>query len=421
MYKIKKIIKKIVPDFIINLYHLKIAVLANIFYGFPSRKLIVIGVTGTKGKSTTSNMIWKILTDAGYKVGMTTTANFKIANKEWINDTKMTMQGRFKLQKLIKEMVKAGCDYAVIETSSEGILQHRNFGIKYQIGIFTNLTPEHIEHHGSFENYKKAKGKLFKRLKKQKIIIANVDDKNSDYFMSFPARKYIKYGILNKSADIKANNIVDVEDGIVFEANNHPIRLHIRGIFNVYNALAAISVATSQKINWKIIENSLSNFTNKMLGRMEEIKSPKEFSVFVDYAHTPESLEMVYKTLKPKNGKLIAVFGSCGGGRDKAKRPILSRIASNYADVIIITNEDPYSEDPMEIINQVFEGIKPDFKGEKYKILDRKEAIKKAISLANKGDVVVITGKGSEQSMMVKEGKIPWNDREIVNSVIKNK
>ena len=202
----KKILRKFLPDFVFRIYHLKLAILANIFYGFPSRKLKVIGVTGTKGKSTTSNMIWKILTDAGYKVGMTTTANIRIGDKEWINDTKMTMQGRFKLQKLIREMAKEGCDYAIIETSSEGILQYRHFGIKYQVAVFTNLMPEHIERHGSFENYKKAKGILFKKLSGQKIIIANADDKHSDYFLSFPAKQYIKFG--NKEdANIRVSDI----------------------------------------------------------------------------------------------------------------------------------------------------------------------------------------------------------------------
>lgn len=412
----KKLIKKIIPQFLLSWYHFSLAVLANILYGFPSRQLIVIGVTGTKGKSTTCNMIWQVLTQAGYKVGMTTTANIKIGDKEWINDTKMTMQGRLRLQKLIRNMVKTGCKYAIIETSSEGILQHRHVGIKYQIAIFTNLSPEHLERHGSFENYKQAKGKLFKNISGQSVIIANQDDKYVDYFLSFPAFRHITYGFSSR-ADIKAEGIQIKPEGNYFLVANHPFYVPLLGEFNIYNALAAIALGRSQNIDWAVLQKALQNF-RKMPGRMEEIKSLRGFSVFVDYAHTPESLEMVYKTLKPKSGRLIAVLGSCGGGRDKAKRPHLGKLAGKYADIAIITNEDPYDEDPEKIINEVYQGLSG-FKIKKYKISDRGQAIKKALSLAQSGDVVVITGKGSEQCIVTKNGSLTWDDREVVKKYLK--
>lgn len=409
----KKLIKKLLPKFLLGWYHLALAVLANVVYGFPSRKLIVIGVTGTKGKSTTSNMIWKVLTEAGNKVGMTTTANIRIADKEWINDTKMTMQGRFALQKLIKQMVAAGCKYAVIETSSEGILQHRHIGIKYQIAVFTNLMPEHLDRHGTFLNYRFAKGVLFKNISGQNIIIANQDDKNADYFLAFPAYKHITFGI-EKDSDFKAEALQFKNSGSYFLVNDNPFYTPLLGRFNIYNALAAIAVGRSQNIDWKHMQKAFKEF-KKMPGRMEEIKSPKGFSVFVDYAHTAESLELVYKTLKPRANRLIAVLGAAGGGRDKAKRPILGKIAGKYADIAIITNEDPYDEDPTEIIDQVWAGLE-NFEVEKYKMQDRAEAIKKSLILAQKGDVVVITGKGSEQCIVTKRGKLKWDDREVVKN-----
>jgi len=419
---LKKIIKKFIPSWGLNFYHKSLAILASIFYLRPSRKLIIIGVTGTKGKSTVSNMIWQILQTNGFKTGLATTANFRISEHEWINDTKMTMQGRFRLQKLLRQMVQAKCVYAVIETSSEGIKQFRHLGIDYNIAVFTNLTPEHIESHGNFENYKLAKAELFKKLKGQGTIIVNVDDQFGDFYNSFPAQKHITYSIKNDS-DIKAEGIEVKENGNYFVIDNKPFYIPLRGEFNIYNVLAAVAVARSLNIDWQKIINTVAKF-NYMPGRMEEIKSAVGFSVFVDYAHTPESLEAVYKTLKPDARQLIVVLGSCGGGRDKAKRPLLGALAGQYADVVIVTNEDPYDENPVTIIDEVLAGLDkylaehPDKKIAKHKILDRSEAIKKAISLAEEGDLVVITGKGSEQCIVTAHGKQPWDDREEVKKYI---
>ncbi len=412
---IKKIIKNITPKFLFKLYYKAWAVLANLVYRFPSRKLIVIGVTGTKGKSTVSNMIWKVLNDNGFQTGMTTTANFRIGDKEWINDTKMTMQGRMRLQKLLRQMVRAGCTHAVIETSSEGIKQFRHWGIDYDMAVFTNLTPEHIESHGSFENYKIAKAELFKKLQGRGTIIVNIDDEYGGFYNNYPADKHITYSI-NNSSDIQASDIQIKPNGSYFIVNNIPFYLPLRGDFNIYNTLAAIAVARSFGIAWEEIVKSIADFSY-MPGRMEEIRSGKGFSVFVDYAHTAESLEKVYKALKPKNGRLITVLGSCGGGRDKAKRPILGVLAGQYADIAFITDEDPYDEDPQSIIDEVWAGLSA-YDIEKYKILNRAEAIKKAINTAQAGDVVVITGKGSEQCLVTNKGKISWDDRKIVKKYI---
>lgn len=408
----KQKIKKVLPPRVITFYHKLLAILANIIYRYPSRKLVVIGITGTKGKSTTANMVWQILTKAGNKVGLITTANFRIGDKEWINATKMTMPGRLRLQKLLRQMVKIGCRYAIIETSSEGIKQFRHWGIKYQIGVFTNLTPEHIESHGSFANYRAAKAELFKNLSGLRISILNKDDNNFSYYKNIPAQQYIYYG-LEKEADYFPVNLQTTTDGWQFEVKGHLINVNLPGVFNVYNAMAAIATAKALQIKWLDISQALNDF-KFMPGRMEKIISRKGFVVYVDYAHTPESLELVYKTLQPKGKRLIAVLGSCGGGRDKAKRPVLGKLAASYAQVVIITNEDPYDEDPKSIIEEVFAGTISFPSVEVYKVEDRRQAIEQAIKTATVGDIVVITGKGSEQVIVTHKGKIPWDDRVVV-------
>lgn len=413
---IKKLIKKLLPKSLLVMYHKLWAMLGNIVYGFPSHKLTVIGVTGTKGKSTTSNMLWYIFTEAGCKTGMTTTANFRIGEKEWINDTKMTMRGRMQLQKLLRQMVDAGCEYAIIETSSEGMAQYRHWGIVYDAAVITNLTPEHIESHGSFEKYKKIKGELFRALKGKGISVTNADDEHAPYYQAIPADKHITFGI-DHASDIRAKGIEEKgEQGTYAIVNEQPLHVPLVGRFNLSNALAAIAVARGFEIPWDACVKGIAK-CSYVPGRMEVFHSQKGFAVYVDYAHTAESLEAVYRTLKKDSGRLIAVLGSCGGGRDKAKRPILGKLAGTYSDVVIVTNEDPYDEDPQTIIDMVWDGINNE-KIEKYQIIDRKKAITKALDLAQKGDTVVITGKGSEQCIVTAEGKIPWDDRQVVQEII---
>lgn len=360
-------------------------------------------------------MIWRVLTEAGYKAGLTATANIRIGQREWINDSKMTMPGRLRLQRLLHQMVAAGCQYAVIETSSEGIKQYRHWGIRYQVAVLTNLSEEHIEAHGSYENYKAAKGEFFKKLTGQAISILNVDDEAAEYFKTLPARQYIYYS-LNKPSDLQAVNIEELAKGFSFEVKGHRFKLSLLGKFNISNAMAAIAVAKSQDINWQDISQAIGDI-KYLPGRMEEIKSPLGFEVIVDYAHTPDSLQAVYETLRPRAKKLIAVLGAAGGGRDKAKRAKLGRLAGQYADIIIITNEDPYDEDPQEIIDQVWQGL-VGFNKEKYKIIDRRQAIRQAIVSAQAGDIVVITGKGSEQCIVTDRGKIKWDDRLVAKEII---
>ncbi len=451
----KSFIKKIVPKSFLSQYHRTLALLANYFYGKPSEKLIVIGVTGTNGKSTTAMMIGKILEEAGYKVGITSTAIFKIADKEWLNDKKMTMLGRFALQKMLRQMVKAGCSYAIIETSSEGIKQFRHIGIHYDICVFTNLAPEHIESHGSFENYKKAKLELFAKLETdthktlhnreiKKVIVVNTDDEHAKDFLNFKVDERMAYGLnenqlLGDMPYLRGDNINYNHDRIEFTVQGNNFNLKLLGKFNIYNSLASMSVAMSQGVDIETCQKALEK-VKSMPGRMEFVLPPSssplvkggensDFKVLVDYAPEPDSMTKLFENLKSHSvvsagSKIIHVLGSCGGGRDTSRRPFLGQISAKNADILVITNEDPYDDDPRLIIDQVASGALSSGKvlGENlFKIEDRREAIKFAFNLAKKGDLVLLTGKGCEQAICVANGKkIPWDEREVVRELLKS-
>lgn len=432
------------------MYHFFLAYLGAVFYGFSSKKMIVIGVTGTKGKTTTCNLIAQILNDCGYKTGMASTVNFRIGNKEWVNETKQTMLGRFQLQKLLKQMADEKCKYAVIETSSEGILQHRHRGIDYKIAVFTNLSPEHIERHGSFEKYRAEKLKLFKVVARQKdgVGVYNLDDENIKYFLDVAVKNkygfYINSKIKNQSgtSSLQAttklqgkiqnfNKILDVNNiqlnvrGSDFECDGVKFHTKLLGEFNVYNAVATICVALSQGISIEKIQEALKK-ANSAPGRMEVISVGQNFTAIVDYSYEPKGLESALKALKIFNPKRIIVLtGSAGGGRDKWRRPMMGEIADKYADIVFVTTDDPYDENPEKIIDEVLAGAikNPERKiGENvYKIIDRREAIKKAIRIAQEGDVILFAGKGGERWMNLENNKkIPWNESEIVREEIKN-
>jgi len=428
IFIIKNLLKRILPTFLINTYHLMLTFLGAVFFGFPSRNLKVIGVTGTNGKSTTVEFITKILEEAGFRVASISSIRFKLDKKEWPNLLKMTMPEGFLIQRFLREAKKAGCDYVVLEVTSQGILQHRHRFIKFDVAILTNLLPEHIEAHRGFENYRKAKAKLFKVTKN--IHIVNLDDKNAEYFLQFPAKK--KYGFCQETSCretkkelfnevdevVKAKDIVESQDGISFFLKGSKIHLKLLGKFNIYNALAAIACALSQQIDIETSKMGLEKISN-IPGRME-IVIEHPFLVIIDYAVVPESLEEVYREIQTlfSPNKMICVFGACGGGRDKQKRPKLGEIASRYCQKIILTNEDPYDEDPRKILEDIEKGIRQKEKVEK--IINRKEAIKKALKTAKENDVVIITGKGCEPWMCFKKGKkIPWNERRIIKEEFK--
>ncbi len=411
LYQVKKIIPKSVFEFFQPAYHRLLAWGGAMRYGFPSHGMKLIGVTGTKGKSTTVYMITKILEASGAKVAAIGSLGFKIKDKEWPNTLKQTMPGRFRLQKFLAEAKKAGCDFVVLEVTSEGIKQYRHLGTKFDTAVFVNIHREHLENHGSFENYIKAKQELFKITKH--VHVLNADDARIADFNKFPADKKITFGI--NQGDIRPTDVLASESESEFKVNGQKVHLNIGGVFNILNALGAWAVATAYDVEPPIIAKALSELET-IPGRLEFVQR-QPFAVVVDYAHTPDSLEIIYKTLKPLNGRLIVVLGACGGGRDKWKRPEFGAIADRLADEIILTDEDPYEESPMEIIKEIKAGIK---RHEHLQvILDRKEAIGKAISIAQAGDVVIMTGKGSEISMAVAGNKkIPWSDRDIARSFL---
>ncbi|MEX1063807.1 MAG: UDP-N-acetylmuramoyl-L-alanyl-D-glutamate--2,6-diaminopimelate ligase [Candidatus Paceibacterota bacterium] len=398
----RKIIPKPVFKFAQPKYHWMLSMIGAIVYGFPSKSMAVIGVTGTKGKSTVVHMVSKILEDQGQSVAAIGSLGFKIKDKTWPNTLKMTLPGRFKLQNFLSRAKRAGIEYVVLEATSEGIAQNRLVGIDLDCAVFTNLHREHLESHGSFENYMNAKRKLFAKTKGRHVL--NIDDSNFEKFANYQARHKITYGL--EWGMLTPTNL---------RAKREDLNLKIIGDFNIRNALAALGVAYAYNLNMDEAVASL-NAIESIPGRMEVFESKKDFKVIVDYAHTPDSLEAVYKNLKPDAKKLICVLGAAGGGRDKWKRPEFGKIASNYCDNIILTNEDPFDEDPNEILDQVESGVADSAKHER--IVDRDEAIKKAISKAEAGDIVIITGKGSETSIALRGGqKKEWSDK---NEVLKN-
>lgn len=407
--------------------HFLLAWVAYWWYGRPAKKLIVVGVTGTKGKSTTCRLIASVLEAGGHKVGMLTTVEFQVGDKRWLNDKKMTMLGRGKIQSLLKQMVKAGCKYAVVETSSEGILQYRHVGLNYHTAVFTNLGAEHSERHGGFENLKKDKAKIFA---KAKVIAANLDDQYAAYFLNFPADE--KWGFGTKATEsrimnheLRATDIVSDDNGVRFMIHNSKFIIHLLGRFNVYNALAAVAVGRSQKISDDKIAEGLAS-VKLVEGRMELIDEGQSFKVIVDYAHEQVSLTELFKSLREMvSGKIIAVVGSDGGGRDKGKRESMGEIAGKLTDYVIITDVNCYDEDPKAIAEMLSVGARMAGKKDNIDLfveVDRRQAIAKAIFLAGAGDVVVITAKGTEPYIAVANGqKIPWDDRQVVREVLESR
>ena len=391
-------------------YHFLWSFLGALFFGFPSKRIFVFGVTGTKGKSTVLELVNAILEAAGKKTALLSSIRIKIDKQNQKNYLDNTMPGRAFIQKFLEEAVKAGCDYVLVEVTSQGVLQHRHSFIKWSAALFTNLAPEHIEAHGGFKNYRKTKGDFFRYIVRQKnpgqkLIFINKDDSNAQYIAE--AAKDGKIIFYSKS-----------------EIGNYKSTIpgSLSGDFNLENIAGAIAFAKSQGIDEKNTREAIKNFCG-VPGRMDIVQT-EPFAAVIDYAHTPDSLEKVYQSLRQKflsadkQAKLICVLGSAGGGRDKWKRPKMGEIAAKYCEEIILTNEDPYDENPLEIMDQIESGIK---NKKADKILNRQEAIRKALSLAKKGDAVVITGKGCEPWLHLENGKkIPWDERKTVANEIQN-
>jgi UDP-N-acetylmuramoyl-L-alanyl-D-glutamate--2,6-diaminopimelate ligase len=368
------------------------------------------------------------------------TVEFQIGEKRWLNDKKMTMLGLGQIQKMLAEMVEAGCQYAVVETSSEGILQYRHYGLHYDVAVFTNLGTEHSERHGGFENLKADKGKLFSALKKyshkilndkkiEKVIAVNLDDENAEFYLKYWADKKVGYSLHaktnpNVSQVLQGEILSSDELGVRFKVDNKNYHINLVGDFNAYNALAAIAVGKTQNISEEKIANGLKEIA-KIDGRMEFINAGQDFKVVVDYAHEPMSLTELFTTLrKISKGKIIALIGSDGGGRDVAKRSKMGEIAGKLCDYIVISDVNCFDEDPMQIAQMLAQGAVLSGKKEGqdlFVVIDRFKGIQKAFSLAKSGDVVVLTAKGTEPYIAIANGdKIPWDDRTAAREILEH-
>ena len=412
---LQKIKKYLIPEKVFGKlqrpYHYTMSLIAAVVYRFPSKKIKVIAVTGTKGKSSTVEIINAILEEAGYKTALSNTIRFKIGDLSWDNMYKMSMPGRFFVQRLLRRSIKAGCQYVVLEMTSQGALLFRHRFIELDALVFTNISPEHIEAHGSFDNYLFCKLSIAENMKHSKkqnrTVIANADDAQSTKFLDAPVERKMTFSIKD------AEPYEVMKEGINFTLDGRNVHSGLSGLFNLYNILAAVSVGRSQNVSDNEMIRAVEKFSG-IPGRVQKVtiensEVPQDFSVIVDYAHTPDSLEKLYQVFQ--SSKNICVLGGTGGGRDSWKRAEMGRIADKYCEEIILTDEDPYDEDPRKIVEDVAKGVSTQAPSI---IMDRREAIREAIKKAKTGDTVIITGKGTDPYIMGPNGqKTPWSDATV--------
>jgi UDP-N-acetylmuramoyl-L-alanyl-D-glutamate--2,6-diaminopimelate ligase len=393
-------------------------------YDNPSEDLRVIGITGTNGKTTTAYLIDKIVEDSGFRTGLMGNIETKIGSKALSTD--INTQEPPILQHNLRKMVDAEMDYCIMEVTSQGLHMGRVKGVQFRTVVWTNLTQDHLDYHGTFEEYRAAKGLLFSRLgntfSNQTYAVLNSDDSSWRYFAEQTTSEVITYGI-HHEADVRATNVQVTAQGLSFDVatfkGDITIHMPLLGRFNVYNALAAMTAVLLEGVSLQAIQQSLATINN-VRGRMEVIDEGQDFSVIVDYAHTPDALENTLATIQEfAAGKIITVFG-CGGNRDKTKRSLMGEIASNYSDEIFITSDNPRDEDPLEILHDIEQGIEATSTSYAL-IVDRKEAIERAMKKARRGDVVVIAGKGHETYQVVKGKSVHFDDREVVWDVLRKK
>jgi UDP-N-acetylmuramoyl-L-alanyl-D-glutamate--2,6-diaminopimelate ligase len=408
--------RKIIPTKIFKLaqpyYHRLLAFVAALIYHFPSRKITVVGITGTKGKTTTVEILNALLEAGGKKTAIISTLRFKVGDISERNMLKMTMPGRFQVQKYIRHAVREKCDFVIIEMTSQGVLQYRHKHIELDALLFTNLSPEHIESHGSYEGYRDAKLELARILesssKKHTTIVVNSDDLEGHHFLEIDADEKIPYSI---------EDLVPYEvkrRGLSFTFENISMESPLSGRFNLYNIVAALTYTKRQGVPLATCKKVLGHFSG-VRGRVEFIEEGQDFDVVVDYAHTIDSLTKFYEVFQ--GSQSICILGNTGGGRDKWKRGKMAEVAEQFCEHIILTNEDPYDEDPRAIVDQMAQALTTS----NYEIImDRREAIRKALGVATTGDSVLITGKGTDPYIMGAHGtKIPWDDATVAREELK--
>ena len=425
MYHLKQQLLQFIPASVLSSYHLLLAWFGAILYGFPARRLLVIGVTGTKGKSSTTELLNAMLEEAGYTTALINSIRFKTADDSRRNLIRMSMPGRFFIQRFLYNALKKNCSAAVLEMTSEGAWQNRHRFIDLDTLVFTNLAPEHIESHGSLEAYANAKFKIGLELarskKRPRTIIANADDKESGRYLTLPVENSMPFS-LAAVAPFRADSY---GGSFTLEGREFPVRLP--GEFSLKNALAASLAARAAGIPLDTIRRALERMT-KIPGRAETIEAGQNFTVVVDYAHTPDSLQALYSAYGDL--RKICVLGGTGGGRDTWKRPIMGRIAGTSCDTVILTNEDPYDEDPEQIVNDISHGSTRRAEI----IMDRRAAIWRALEIAahwaenvpkdtdgpkSKRVAVLISGKGADPDIRGPRGtKIVWSDADVAREEI---
>ena len=407
----------------------ELGTLAAALYDYPSRRMSVVGVTGTDGKTTTVSLIEAMLAAAGRRTGLMSTVDFKIGDERRPNNTRFTTLEAPEVQRVLAEMVAARVECAVVETTSSGLELHRVHGVAYDVAVMTNITSEHLEVHGTWENYRRAKAMLFEAVDPTcekdvsfsvpAVCVLNADDASCAYLRSFCRATVLTYGI-EREADIRAEALALGADGTAFrvvfpDGATHDIHTPLVARFNVSNCLAALTVGYAFGLPAEIMAGTLEHFGG-VSGRMERVDAGQPFTVVVDYAHTAESLAKVLEVLRPiTQGRLIAVFGSAGD-RDRVKRPHMGAVAARLADFAVITDEDPREEDAECILREIAAGAVEAGarEGEQLVcVVGRREGIARAFALAKPGDTVLLAGKGHEQSIFIGREKLPWDDRAV--------
>lgn len=407
-------------NYVIVPRHYVESAVASVRFGFPATSMRIIGVTGTNGKTTTSNMLASIFTAAGHKVGLISTATLGFGGGVRENDTHLTTAGGWIIQGQLAKMRKRGCDVVILEVSSHALIQGRVLGIPFDIGVMTNLTQDHLDYHHTMKNYAAAKAKLFKRAKKLSVL--NIDDAWFHTFEQAAKAQVLTYGqadladtrlIKSSLKPEGANFAVEIND------EEHNFYTHQTGLFNVYNAMAAITAAKYYGISDEAIQKGFLELKN-VPGRMQFIQEGQPFSVVIDHAHTTDALVNLFKELKKLQTKRMIIVIGCDGDRDPAKREPIGKLCAETGDVVVLTELENYTEDPSKIREMVRAGIesakhKPEFK----EIPDRREAISQALKMAKAGDMVVIPGLGNQDYRGMASGKIAWDDRQVVREELK--
>ncbi len=423
-----------VPSALVENAKVALSALAAAWYGYPAHALDVVGITGTKGKTTTTFLTAAVLEASGSAVGFMSTVDFKIAGQQWANKTRQSTPEALEVQAMLRDMVDAGCRYAVVESTSHALSPRWNRlgDCAFDAAVITNITHEHLDYHGSFEQYRNDKAELFRLLaaspatktihghaeQPRKVAIVNADDPNAHFFLSAAGAgvEHLTYAV-NAPADVRATNIIATSRGLQFTVETpvgaYDLQLQLVGQFYVYNVLAALSVGLARGVDLAAAIKRLEVISG-INGRMDQVLQGQPFSVLIDYAHNPDSFEQVMGMMRPlTTGRMIAVFGSAGE-RDREKRALQGAIAARWCDYIILTDEDPRGEDRMTILEAIAMGVEEGGKRDACQLIpDRRAAIRAALQMAQAGDIVLLLGKGHEGSIIYADGDIAWDERAV--------